>query len=382
MKNWLVLFRDKYRALPAACALLLILIPLSLSAQTSVSTTTLTISICGDGLVNSGEECDVPGETGAYSTTIAGRQCSETCQFGPYCGDAILQTGFGEECDDGNNEDDDFCSAECLEETSDGGTGVSGGGGGGGGGSSGGGGSDTPLGDTEVSVEGHAYPNSTVNILIDGESVGTVRTNSSGEFLFNTETDPGTASLAFWATDPDGIRSATISSTFDITQGAVTNVRGISIPPSISVENQEVDPGDVVTISGVTVPEVTVEVSIDGNEPSLTTTSDDNGRWSVELDTSTISVDAHTLRARYVRGTTLRTESQYGTALSLFVGVDGEATSESDLNRDGSVNLTDFSILIFWWGTAGGDSQPPADINGNGEVSLEDFSILLFNWTG
>ena len=68
--------------------------------------------------------------------------------------------------------------------------------------------------------------------------------------------------------------------------------------------------------------------------------------------------------------------------LQLFVGVDGQPTSNSDLNRDGSVNLTDFSILVFWWGTNGGDSNPPADINGNGRVSIEDFSILLFNWTG
>jgi hypothetical protein len=66
----------------------------------------------------------------------------------------------------------------------------------------------------------------------------------------------------------------------------------------------------------------------------------------------------------------------------LFVGVDGQATQPSDLNRDGSVNLIDFSILIFWWQTTGGDSNPPADINQNGNVGLEDFSILLFNWTG
>jgi hypothetical protein len=54
----------------------------------------------------------------------------------------------------------------------------------------------------------------------------------------------------------------------------------------------------------------------------------------------------------------------------------------ADLNRDGKVNLTDFSILLFWWNTDGGTSDPSADINGDKKVNLTDFSILLFNWTG
>jgi len=38
--------------------------------------------------------------------------------------------------------------------------------------------------------------------------------------------------------------------------------------------------------------------------------------------------------------------------------------------------------MLFWWQTNGGDSDPSADINQDGTVSLTDFSILLFNWTG
>src|SRR3989338_445994 len=96
-----------------------LLIPSLTAAQailTGTATTTLTLSICGNSLVDDGEQCDVPGETGVYSTTIAGRQCSLVCNFGPYCGDGILQTSFGEECDDGNNDNADFCSAICKIE--------------------------------------------------------------------------------------------------------------------------------------------------------------------------------------------------------------------------------------------------------------------------
>lgn len=355
-----------------------VVLPYVTHADPIIATSTVSVSICGDALINAGEDCDVPGETGAYSTTIAGRQCDTDCNYGPYCGDGTLQTLFDEECDDGNNTSDDFCAADCTIEFAD-----NGGGSTGGGGSSSSGGRDTVLGDTQVSIQGKAFPNSTVTILIDGTSVGTVRTNSRGEFSFNIATDPGTSSFSFWAVDSLNTKSLTISTTFDVTQGAVTNLNGILIPPTIRASKVNSNPGEVIILSGQTVPNVTVEVSIDNNKKVLTTVSDASGLWSVNFDTSTVSVDTHTVKARFITGSnTLKTESTYGTALSLFVGVEGKATSNSDLNRDGKVNLIDFSILIFWWGSPGGNSNPPADINQNAKVGLEDFSILLFNWTG
>tara|TARA_B100000508_G_scaffold138440_1_gene134556 strand:+ start:9653 stop:10762 length:1110 start_codon:yes stop_codon:yes gene_type:complete len=341
------------------------------------ATTTLTISICGNSIVDPGEQCDVPGETGVYSQTIAGRQCNAQCNFGPYCGDGILQTAFDEECDDGNNLDGDFCSAICKIEPAG-----SGGGGSSGGGSGGSGGSDDDLGDTLVTVIGRAYPSQTVNFLLDTESVGSVSADSDGDFEFTTEASPGTATLGMWSTDANGVRSITLNNTFDVTQGAITNLNGIILPPTISIDNQNIDPGDIITLFGQSVPESTVELHIDDQEVDTTTSSVD-GSWSIDFDTSTISIAEHIAKVRSVIGTPpLTTNSNFSSSLQLFVGVEGQATLPSDLNRDGFVNLIDFSILIFWWQTDGGNSDPPADINQNGSVSLEDFSILLFNWTG
>lgn len=370
-----------FRSLACLCALGALLYGVStpVFANTDpviTSTTTVHVSICGDMLVNEGEDCDVPGETGVYSTTIAGRQCNTACMWGPYCGDGILQTIYSEECDDANNNSGDFCSAECKIEN------AGGGGGGSGGGGSGGGGRDDPLGDTQVTIQGRAFPNATVHILIDGDQVGTVRTNGRGEFLFNTATNPGTASFGFWATDAANTRSTTVNTTFDVTQGAITNLSGILIPPTIRASNPSINPNIPLTLSGQTIPNATVEVRLDPGARNLSATADGFGNWSISLN-SGLSANEYTAKARFVEQTgALKTESPYGTALSLFVGVAGRPTSNADLNRDGKVNLTDFSILVFWWGTAGGNSNPPADINGNAKVGLEDFSILLFNWTG
>ncbi len=363
----------------AALCVSVIFTPAFVWGEVEIATTSVTISICGDAVINAGEACDVPGETGVYSTTIAGRQCSLTCQYGPYCGDAILQIAYSEECDDGNNTDGDFCAADCTVENSAGGGGGSRGSGGG---SSGGGSSDE--GDTEVTITGKAYPNATVNILLDGDVIGTVRADSQANFTFTTEVESGTNSFGFWANDSRGVRSVTLNTTFDVTQGAITTISGILLPPTISADKLSVQKGETVTFSGRTVPNVALATHVDGNRFIETTQSNASGEWQLPFNTSRLSEDEHTAKAKFemVLGGK-SSESSFSQALQFFVGVPATgAISSSDLNRDGKVNLIDFSILIFWWNTDGGDSNPKADINGNGRVSIEDFSILLFNWTG
>lgn len=340
--------------------------------------TSLVVSICGNSVVDAPvEECDVPGETGEYSTTILGRQCNASCRFGPYCGDGILQSAYGEECDDGNNEDRDFCSATCKVEPAGTGGGSSGGGSGGRGGSS------VDLGKTQVSISGLSYPGRPVNILLDGVEVGSISASRTGRFEFMTEATPGTATLGFWSTDYAGVRSIVLNSTFDVTQGAITSVSGIVVPPTVKIDKPKIDPGDKFTLSGQSTPSTTIEIVFNNNERKETVRTNNDGIWSITIDTAGMRIGEYAIRARSVSGTApLLSQSNFSTTVQLFLGVDGTAVSNSDLNRDGRVNLTDFSIMIFWWGSDGGNSNPPADINGNGKVGIEDFSILLFNWTG
>jgi cysteine-rich repeat protein len=351
--------------------------PLTEAATLATTTTTLSVSICGNSTVDGGEQCDAPDEIGSYSTTIAGRQCNAQCQFGPYCGDGILQTIFTEECDDGNNESGDFCSATCKIEPAGSSGSFAGGNGGGRGGSA------RETGDTLVSVTGRGYPGRTINILLDTANVGTVQADGQGRFEFSTKAPAGTATLGIWATDNNGTRSITLNSTFDVTQGAVTNVNGLILPPTVRLSNSNPNPGDIVTVSGQAIPNARVEVQVGSGLRSVTASTSASGQWQISLPTSGLNAAEYTVRARSVSGAApLVTQSSWSSSVRLFLGVTGRATTPSDLSRDSRINLTDFSILIFWWNTNGGDSNPPADINGNGRVGIEDFSILLFNWTG
>jgi cysteine-rich repeat protein len=66
---------------------------------------------CGDFVLDPGEECDRGSRNGEE-----GEDCSAECTdiFG--CGDGFLDNSLGEQCDDGNNTNDDGCSAECQSE--------------------------------------------------------------------------------------------------------------------------------------------------------------------------------------------------------------------------------------------------------------------------
>lgn len=52
----------------------------------------------------------------------------------------------------------------------------------------------------------------------------------------------------------------------------------------------------------------------------------------------------------------------------------------ADLNCDQKVNITDFSILMYYWQKQG--SGIKADINKDGIVNLVDLSIMFYWWTG
>lgn len=354
-----------------------------LYAQTiQIATTTINVSICGDANVTPGEACDdgTINNTGTYSLTITGRTCNPDClAFAPYCGDSIVQTIQGESCDDGNNTDGDFCDSVCQEESFP----TSSGGGGGGGFA---GGSFIPAPDATVSISGKAYPNADVNILLDGEVIGVVQADAGANFFFSSaDITPGTVTFGFWAEDANQLRSISYTTTLQVAQSAVTNINNVLLPPTIELSGRSFDAGDILTLSGQSVPEVDLSSTVNSNHEIISDTiTDADGFWEIDVDTTPLEEDIHTAKAQFF--TSLdgsEVSSGFSQALTFFIGdVQEGFVGSSDLNRDGFVNLIDFSILLFHWGTDGADSDPPADINLSGNVDLTDFSIMIFNWTG
>lgn len=242
-----------------------------------------------------------------------------------------------------------------------------------------------PSGDGQVIINGYAFPNSTVVALVDGIAAETDSADSSGKYSITiNDIARGVYNFGVYAIDKNAVRSGTFTTTFTVTGSRSSSLSNINVMPSILVEPDPVNIGDTLTVTGYTIPNatVTIENQNESTSASLKTfsaSSDSAGKWSLTMDTNTFIKGTYKIRAK-AEGAGVSTKfsdyTYYG------VGQEAEVALNADLNRDGKVNLTDFSILLYWWGTNGGDSDPPADINRDGNVTLTDFSILLFNWTG
>ncbi len=289
--------------------------------------------------------------------------------------------------------------------TDTGGTGNGSGGGSGGGGSGGGsgGGAGQDRGKAKgnylpyppapgapgVILEGWAYPNIDVSISKDGAETGLAKTGANAAFgAYIADLTKGVYTFTLWAKDSAGRRSSNYSTTFWIDDGTQTTVSNIIIPPTISASQTAVNAGDTLVTSGITVPSSEVEVWMylksikDPQETDITKAkgqSDAFGSWTLYVDTSKLKDGEYIVKAR----TNMPGLEQSGFSTSLTVSV-GQAEQTSgacpgaDLNKDGKVNITDFSILLYYWGT----DNKCSDQNQNGKVDLTDFSIMLYYWTG
>lgn len=377
-------------------ALLMLLLLAPSSVYAAYVTTTLQISICYNGIIDAGEVCD-DGlfNNGAYGSTSAEKHCNSNCSgFGPYCGDGTLQALYSEQCDDGatNGTTGDLCSASCVQLSPPISTTTpptpptppptppSGGGGGGGGAFTG----TIPVRtQTRVILQGKAYPGSTVNILKDGQVVGVAQSDNSADFSYEMSSiTPGPTTFGFWSTDTKGIRSITFTTTFQVTQNAVTTVSNVFLPPTIDLKSKKVNLGDVMEALGSTAPLAQVSLYVDKEiNPRAVSTSTGAGNWTAALPTDQLTNESfHAVKAIFEQiGAGAQAKSGYSQAVNFYIGAkDVRTPSNGDLNNDGKVNLVDFSILLFHWGT----SDAIADLNVDGKVNLTDFSILLFNWTG
>lgn len=303
--------------------------------------------------------------------------------------------------DEGNKNPDDFVitfsiAPEPPPGGSGGGSGGSGGGSGGntgsgsGGGSGSGSGAPFPPNSGQVTLIGVAYPDSTITILQDGVVSRTVTTGLDGKFNeIVSGLSPGIYTFGVFATDIDLNNSATYSTTFQVVGGTNNVVSNVYIPPTIVLDTNRVEPGGIITASGFSLTTGIVHIwthqqkstVFDSDIIKLTATPDAEGRWSTIIDTTGFARDTHMVKAKSVINE--NNESDFSQYEFYGAGVDPDPLLlTADLNRDGFVNLIDFSILLFHWGTNGLGNDPPADINRDGTVSLIDFSIMLFQWTG
>ena len=260
---------------------------------------------------------------------------------------------------------------------------------GGGGASGGGGGAPVGTPGGQVTFSGRAFPNSTIVLLKDGSVALSTVAGGDAKFEITLINIPaGSYIFSVYGKDSKGISSAALSFPITLTAGGLTTVGGLFISPTLATDKSEVRQGDTVTFFGATVPLSAVTIQVHSTtELYLRAQTGTDGVYLYNLDSSTLEKGAHTAKSKSVDGSET---SGYGTAIGFTVGdktiksapVSSCSALIGDLNCDGHVNLTDFSIMVYWYKRTLTDAGKKADLNHDGVVNLVDFSILVSHWTG
>ena len=237
-----------------------------------------------------------------------------------------------------------------------------------------GGTSGTPL---DVTFSGIAYPNSDVEILRRTEQDSLFISHSR----FHASAD-GTFSIplielpqrsyylfAIRAWDALGVGSNLLF--FDQLVGGSHTFSDIIIPPTVSVQRTGTG-GEVIKVSGYAGSEDEVQLELEG-KVWHTVTTDSVGHWQHEVEVSTLTFGTHQIRAKRIRAN--GDSSTYSSSYSFKIGAAED--TRIDLNNDQQVNIQDWSIFLFRWGSTDTTLQSTLDMDENGIVNIIDFSIFL-----
>jgi hypothetical protein len=312
---------------------------------------------CGNNVLDAGEQCD--------GSNLAGQSCA-----------GLGYSGGTLSCNTNCTFNVSACTAASPPS----------GGGGGGGGSF-----IPPAVNTGANFKGKAYPASDVTLLDNGRVVATTKAGPDANFEFNlSNLSAGTHSFGIWAEDSKGYRSITYTFNIVITSGVTTVISGIFLPPTIAADKIEIRRGDILTLSGQSVPSAQISVIINSDEELIEkTTTDKNGLWIYKFDTDEVDYGDHSAKSRGFYENDISSFSQLVFfkvgQRNVLAAQTKKCGTKGDLNGDCKVNLIDFSIAAYWFKKPLSDNFKKTEsqnLNNDGKVDLVDFSILAYRWTG
>lgn len=228
-----------------------------------------------------------------------------------------------------------------------------------------------------VVFSGFGAPTSLVTILDGGSVISTTTIASDSSFLKSVTLAAGLHSVSLYKEDGLGRRSNTVGFLINVNAGITQSFSNIYFAPTMSIDKTTLTQGQTITMTGFARTSSTVTVTVNSHTITHSDTANaSSGAYTIPFSgNDTQEVGSHTSFPKSQTGS-LQTEN--GLTLSFTIT---SACSGADFNKDGKVNLTDLSILLFYWNT-NASGNPCVDLNKDGTVNLTDFSILLFNWTG
>lgn len=280
---------------------------------------TIKISVCGNGIIEGGEDCE--------GSDLGGQTCLDL----GYAGGTLV------------------CDIACTFDTSG------------------------CVAFPTITFQGYGNPGGLVTFKDGASVIGTTSINSSGEFMKTfTNQATGYHSYSLRAQNMSTGRATNlITFMANLTAGEERVYSDILFSPTIGTSQSSYTQNEAVKTMGAAFPFSTVFIYYASPDPIVKqATSTSTGSWSHTLTDEDLGAGSHTTYC-YVQ-----TEDGLTSEMSPITNFGIVTVGKGDYNNDGWVNLTDVSILLYYWGK----HDVTRDLSGDGWVNLTDFSIMLFYW--
>lgn len=220
--------------------------------------------------------------------------------------------------------------------------------------------------DTRVTFLGYSSPGAFITFFDNGSVAGTTSATSSGSFSKTLNNQlAGTHAFSIAVQDTVGRTTPDYGFIMNLQANAETVISNILLPTTIDVEA-----GQRARLFGAATPNTQVTVFVHSTQVTESFNAGSTGSWSHYVS-APLEPGSHTAYGQI---------STQGGLMSINSNtVNFEISCKiADLDCSGRVDLVDFSILMYYWGT----SNITADINSDSIVDLTDFSIMMYYWEG
>lgn len=235
-----------------------------------------------------------------------------------------------------------------------------------------------------VGFSGYAYPGAAVTLLKNTVLVTHVRADDTGFFSISTsEPYNSTHIYTIYADDLNQERSLLLNYPLVISMGTFTQISNILFAPTVVTDKTESQASDSLIIEGYGRPQKQIVITIKEGQlvkKIYEVMTNASGKYSFTISLESFPDARYTLSAQY------KEVPKISKLVSFLVGKkttpreSNTSAVPGDCSLDRKINLTDFSILAYWYGR----ENPPIciDTNKDGKINLVDFSILAYYWTG
>ncbi|MBU1046500.1 fibronectin type III domain-containing protein [Patescibacteria group bacterium] len=233
---------------------------------------------------------------------------------------------------------------------------------------------------TSVIFSGIAYPNSriiiqskdSINPIYKNIPLSTHTISKTGEFYVSyAALLTGQYFFALQAQDRNNQKTDILSFSVDFRTDKRLLVENIFLPPTLSFNKNLLKLSEGLTISGYSSPLSKIRLEID-DIIKRETTSDESGYYIFEFKPGDFSKGIHYVRANQIRNEKV---SNYTSPRSFKIS--SLENPKADFNKDDEVNVTDWSVFLYRWGNLKNELRNEIDLDSNGIINISDFSIFL-----